>query len=89
MAAKRVLCYLKGTKTAALHYSKDKNTQLVGYADSDYAEDITRKSTARCVFVLASGAVAWASRKQSQVASSTTEAEYVAYSEATKEGAWL
>jgi hypothetical protein len=88
-AAKRVLRYLKGTKTAALHYCKDKNKQLVGYADSDYAEDITRKSTAGCVFVLAGGAIAWSSRKQSQVASSTTEAEYVAFSEAAKEGAWL
>jgi len=90
-AAKRVLRYLKGTKTAALHYSnKNKDaSQLVGYSDSDYAEDITRKSTAGHVFMLAGGAITWASRKQTLVASSTTEAEYIAYSEAAKEAAWL
>jgi hypothetical protein len=39
--------------------------------------------------MLAGGAITWASRKQTSVASSTTEAEYIAYSEAAKEAAWL
>ena len=38
---------------------------------------------------MAGGAIAWASKKQSLVATSTTEAEYIAYSEAAKEAAWL
>jgi hypothetical protein len=53
-----VLRYLKGMKTTTLHYCKDKNKQLVSYTDSDYTEDITRKSAAKCVFVLASSAIA-------------------------------
>src|SRR6266480_5053117 len=39
--------------------------------------------------MLAGSAIAWASRKQSLVASSTTEAEYITYSNAAKEAAWL
>jgi hypothetical protein len=74
---------------AAIYYSNKGSKQLVGYSDSDYAEDITRKNTAGCLFVLAGGAIDWASKKQSLVASSTTEVEYVAYSEAAKEAAWL
>ena len=41
------------------------------------------------MFILASKAITWASQKQSLVASSTTEAEYIAYSDAAKEAAWL
>ena len=90
IARKQVLCYLKGTKDAALHYcSKSDNSGLTGYSDRDYAEDITQKSTSGQIFMLAGGAIAWASRKQSLVASSTTEAEYIAYSDAAKEVAWL
>ena len=87
---KRVLRYLKGTISAALHYrSKIDIPGLIGYSDSDYAEDISRRRTSGRLFVLAGGAIAWASRKQSLVASSTTEAEYIAYSDAAKEAAWL
>jgi len=91
IAGKRILRYLKGTQDAALHYCSKGNDEdsLIGYSDSDYAEDITRKSTSGQLFMLAGGAITWASRKQSLVASSTTEAEYIAYSDAAKEAAWL
>src|SRR5436309_11393161 len=88
IAAKQVLRYLSGTKTARMHYIyKDGN--LTGYSDSDYAEDFSQKSTSGCLFTLAGGAISWTSQKQSLVASSTTEVEYIAYSEAVKEVAWL
>jgi len=77
IAGKRVLRYLKGTISAALHYrSKIDIPGLIGYSDSDYAEDITRRSTSGRLFVLAGGAIAWASRKQSLVASSTSSFFY-------------
>ena len=77
IARKRVLWYLKGTISAALHYrSKIDIPGLIGYSDSDYAEDITRRSTSGRLFVLAGGAIAWASRKQSLVASSTSSFFY-------------
>ena len=88
ITGKQVLCYLKGIKSAALYYcSKANISGLIGYSDSDYAKDITRKNTFRQLFMLASSAIAWASQKQSLVASSTTEAEYIIYSNAAKETA--
>lgn len=53
--------------------------KLMAYTDSDYAGDLNdRRSTAGFVFMMASGAISWASKKQSVVALSTTEAEYIA-----------
>ena len=56
----------------------------VGYTDSD-----SRKSTSGSVFTLGGGAVIWRSIKQSCIADSTMEAEYVAACEAAKEVVWL
>ena len=45
-AAKRILRYVKGTSGYGLVYKSDKECQLVGYCDSDYARDLDdRKST--------------------------------------------
>jgi len=63
---------------------------LFGYTDSDFISDQdSRRSTSGYAFTLAGGAVSWMSVKQKCVADSTTEAEYVATSEASKEAAWL
>ncbi|KAE8674537.1 hypothetical protein F3Y22_tig00111745pilonHSYRG00059 [Hibiscus syriacus] len=57
---------------------------------SDYAEDLDKsKSTTGYVFKIAGGAVSWVSKLQSVVATSTTEAEYVAATQASKEAIWL
>ncbi|MCO5610375.1 hypothetical protein L7F22_064611 [Adiantum nelumboides] len=58
--------------------------------ETDYAGDLdNRRSTSRYVFTMARGAVSWRSRLQTCVTQSTTEAEYVATSEACKEAIWL
>eukprot|EP00253_Pinus_taeda_P029055 PITA_29055 len=63
---------------------------LIGYSDSDFDGDKeTGVSTSGYAMSLGSGAVSWRSRKQSVPADSTTEAEYVAAAEATKEIVWL
>ena len=62
----------------------------IGYTDSDFQLDQNlRKSTSGSVFTLRGGAVVWRSVKQSCIADSTMEAEYVAASEASKEAVWL
>ena len=66
------------------------DVQLLGYVDSDFAADIdSRKSTTGYVFTFRSGAVSWMSRLQNKLALSTTEAEYVAATEACKKMIWL
>ncbi len=55
---KKVLCFWKGTKGLMMSYRRLESLQIVGYSDSDFAKDNT-KSTSRCVFTLAGGAISW------------------------------
>jgi hypothetical protein len=95
-AAKRVWRYLKGSRGAGLTlggFQKDslgEEGMLVGYCDADYAGCMTtRKSTTGYVFTYNRSVISWASNRQPTVATSTTEAEYMALSDALKEGIWL
>ena len=89
-AAKKVLRYLQGTKEHMLIYRRSNNLEVIGYSDSDYAGCVdTRKSTFGYLFLLADGAISWKSAKQSVIATSTMEAEFVACFEATIQSLWL
>ena len=62
----------------------------IGYIDSDFQSNLDfRKFTSSCVFTLGGRAISWRSVKQSCIADSTMEAEYVAAWEAAKEAVWL
>ena len=62
----------------------------IGYTDLDFQSDLDfRKSTSGCVFTLGGVAISWRSIKQSCIADSTMEAEYVAACGAAKEAVWL
>ncbi|MCO5558109.1 hypothetical protein L7F22_011686 [Adiantum nelumboides] len=88
-AVKCILRYLKGTKDLCICFGKSE-TFVHGFTDADFAKHPDcRKSTSRYVFTFTRGAVSWISRLQKCVALSTTEAEYVAATEATKEALWL
>jgi hypothetical protein len=64
--------------------------RLQGYADSDWAgSTVDRKNTFGCCFSLGSAMVSWCSRKQTYVALSTTEAEYIAICTTVREAVWL
>ena len=77
-AVKRIFRYLKGTSQFGLLYVKGKNEMLSAYSDADWAGDINdRKSTSGYICMLSGGAVSWRSRKQTCVALSTAEAEWV------------
>ena len=89
-AALRVVRYLKGTRDLKLRLGGDGNISLSGYSDSDYGNCLdTWKSVSGYCFSLGSGLISYASRKQKTIATSTTEAEYVAVSEACREVCWL
>eukprot|EP00253_Pinus_taeda_P006250 PITA_06250 len=67
-----------------------KHSDLVGYTDSDWAGSVDdRKSTSSYVFHMGSGVISWASKKQSIVALSTAEAEYVAATAAACQAVWM
>ncbi|KAI3635902.1 hypothetical protein MIR68_006540 [Amoeboaphelidium protococcarum] len=81
VAAKRVLRYLKGTVDLSLILDGNLSLAPVAYADADYANDPqTRRSTTGYLIMMCGAAVAWKSKLQSQVALSSTEAEYYAAS---------
>ncbi|KAE8725113.1 hypothetical protein F3Y22_tig00009009pilonHSYRG00067 [Hibiscus syriacus] len=91
-AVKWILRYLQQTVDVGLVFEQDEalGQCMVGYVDSDYAGDLDkRRSTTGYLFTLAKAPVSWKSTLQSTVALSTTEAEYMAVSEAVKEAIWL
>jgi hypothetical protein len=89
VAAKHVIRYLKGTLDCGLNYNGDHDFTLSGYTDLDWAGSISdRKSTSGCYFSLGSSMILWQSRKQSNVALSTTKAEYIAMCSASCEAIW-
>jgi hypothetical protein len=87
-AVKRVFAYLAGTKDLWLTYG-DSAKELEGYVDADGSMNEERKAISGYAFLLDGGAVSWSSKKQEIIALSTTEAEYVAATHATKEALWL
>jgi Reverse transcriptase (RNA-dependent DNA polymerase)/Pol polyprotein, beta-barrel domain/GAG-pre-integrase domain len=92
-AAHHVLRYLAGTinlgLTFGLHGSPTDIKPEI-YTDSSWANDLeTRRSTSGMVVKFSGNIVSWSSRKQKTVAISSTEAEYMAASEATCEALWL
>lgn len=88
---KRVLKYLMGTSEMKLKLSGDhKQQDFFGYADANWAEDKSdRKSNSGCVFMFNEGTISWMCRKQKCVALSSTEAEFIALSEACQEEIWI
>lgn len=90
-ALKRILRYLKGTNNINLRFKRNLNSKiLVGYSDADWASDsIDRKSVSGYVFKIFDNCVSWSSKKQATVATSSSEAEYIALSSAASEAIWI
>ncbi|KMQ85293.1 retrovirus-related pol polyprotein from transposon tnt 1-94, partial [Lasius niger] len=89
-ALKRLFRYLKGTLNYKLQFRKDGNKHLEGYCDADWAGEIDkRRSTTGYLFRLQDAAISWKSKRQSSIALSTTEAEYMAMAAAVQEAMWL
>ncbi|KAH0816778.1 hypothetical protein GEV33_006013 [Tenebrio molitor] len=80
-----LLRYLKNTENLSLMFKKS-GQELVGYTDADWSASMNdRRSYTGSIFNFANAAVSWELRKQRTVAMSSTEAEYMALSESTKE----
>ena len=76
--AKYILRYLKGTRELKIKYDGISDAGLIGYSDSDWGENRDdHLSTSGHIFLMANGAISWASQQQKMVALSVGEAEYM------------
>jgi hypothetical protein len=85
----RVLRYLKATQTLKITYRKG---DLIGYTDADFGGSVVTEgaySTSGYVFKLAGGPISWSSKKQGEIATSTTHAEYIGQYNAILHLQWL
>ena len=91
LALKRLLRYLKVTSSVTLCLGNHDNQScdLVGYFDAAHGDSTKRRSTAGYIFLLCGSPISWASKVQRTIALSTTEAEYMAATEAAKECQWI
>ena len=93
-AACYILRYLNGTRNRGLIYGREIDglpyCPCIGLCDSDYASCLDdRRSRTGMIWLVWGGVVSWASTKQTSVALSSTEAEYMAACDAAKHGLWM
>src|SRR4051794_35301968 len=91
MTVKGILKYLKRTKDMSLVYGgMEEELAIMGYVDASFDSDPDdHKSQSGYVFMVNGGAVSWRSRKQSSIAQSSMESEYMTASEAANEDVWV
>ena len=88
-AAEHLMRYIAGTRDMGIRFGAGQRG-IVTYSDSDWAGDLeTRRSTTGYVILVDGAAVAWNSKLQPTVATSTVEAEYMASASAARELIWL
>ena len=82
-AVKWILMYLKGIRNKGIMFERQQGDACItGFVDSDYAGDLDeRRSTMGYVFTCSGGPVSWRSMLQSISTLSTTEVEYMAWTE--------
>ena len=86
-AVKRIFRYLAGTLHRGLCFGL--LGPGIGFTDADWGSGDDRRSIGGYTFILNGAAISWNSKKQSTVALSSTEAEYMALTQAVKESIWL
>ena len=73
-----------------LTYQRSNHLEIIGYSNSDFVDCIdSKRSTSSYVFMLVEGVVSWKSVKQSLIATSAMEAEFIACYEASNQAIWL
>nr|GEX04633.1 reverse transcriptase domain-containing protein [Tanacetum cinerariifolium] len=89
-AVKRIFQYIKGIMNLGLWYPKKTDIEIVVYADSDHTGDyVDRKSTSGICTFMGCCLTSWFSKKQTALAISTTEAEYVSAEKACQQELWM
>ena len=89
-AVKIIFKYLQGTQSYGLWYLRDTDLTLHAYTDADWAGSMDdRKNTSGGAFFMGSRIVSWFSKKQSSIALSTAEVEYVAAASCYTQRLWM
>ncbi|GJR73029.1 hypothetical protein Tco_0085394 [Tanacetum coccineum] len=89
-AVKRIFRYIKGTTHLGLWYPKGTGIETVVYADFDHAGDyVDRKSTSGIYTFVGCCLTSWFLEKQTALAISTTEAEYISAGKACQQALWM
>ncbi|GJR23740.1 putative ribonuclease H-like domain-containing protein [Tanacetum coccineum] len=89
-AVKRIFKYLKGKPNLGLWYPRESPFDLEAFSDSDYGgSNLDRKSTTGGCQFLGQRLISWQCKKQTIVATSTTEAEYVAAANCCGQVLWV
>ena len=87
---KRIFRYLKKTINYGLVYDGSKDLELLGYADANYVSDLSDcRSTTGYLYKLSNAAILWKSSKQTSVARSTADAEYMSVGLCSTEAVWI
>nr|KYP66211.1 Retrovirus-related Pol polyprotein from transposon TNT 1-94 [Cajanus cajan] len=94
LVAKRILRYFKGTMSSGILFPQNNTTtdkiEVAGFTDADWGADKDdRRSTAGFVFFVEGAPISWSSKKESVVALSTCEVEYIVAAMCACQAAWL
>ncbi|GKE63113.1 copia protein [Tanacetum coccineum] len=90
IAVKRIFRYIKGTKHLGLWYPKGTDIETVVYADSHHAGDYVDRNNIIGIYTFVACCItSWFSKKQTALAISTTEAEYVSAGKASQQALWM
>jgi len=88
-ALRYVMCYLKGTKEFTLTLGGDSD-EFIAFTDSDYTSHSHHRSiSGYACYLGSSSTILWMSKKQPLVMLSSTEAKYIAITQASKKVIWL
>ena len=87
-AVKQILAYLKGTVNFGIVFTGSVE-KLNAFSDADFGRCIDSRKSISGSFLRLNGPVTWGSKRKSCVATSTTQAEYIAAFETTKDAVWM
>ena len=76
-AVKHLIRYIKGTLDYGIQYSRSKEAEITGYSDSSYGDQDDGKGTTGTIFYYKDSPITWTSQKQSTVALSSCESEFM------------
>ncbi|CAL8174271.1 unnamed protein product [Prunus armeniaca] len=86
----RILRYLKSAPGKGLMFSKNRDLEVVGYTNADWASSITNRRSTSCYFTFVRGnLVTWRSKKENVVSRSSAEAEYQGMAHGVCELLWI